>query len=102
VKYAYDLNPLVVNHPTLPAAFIENAAGTNFLDVQYVQRNPPAGVSYTPQHSTNMTDWNADPAGFLQVGSVASSNNTSIITLRVLGAVSSALQRFARIAIQKQ
>ena len=102
VKYAFNLNPLVVNHPSLPAGFVENAAGTNFFDVQFVQRNPPAGVNYLPQVSTNLISWSSDPANFLQVNSVASSNNTSVVTLRLLGAVASAPSRFVRVAIQKQ
>jgi hypothetical protein len=102
VKYAFNLNPLVVNHPSLPAAFLENGTGTNYLDVQFVQRNPPAGVSYTPQVSTNLTSWSSDPAFFFQVGSIASSNNTSLVTLRLQGAVNSTPTRFVRIAILKQ
>ncbi|MDR3459642.1 MAG: hypothetical protein P4N60_19610 [Verrucomicrobiae bacterium] len=102
VKYAFNLNPLAVNHPVLPAAVLENGAGTNFLDLQYVQRNPPAGVSYTPQVSTNLVSWSSDPAFFSQAGLVASSNDTSVVTLRLQGPVNAAPARFVRLAIQKQ
>jgi len=102
VKYAFNLNPLAVNHPALPAAFVESGTGTNFLDVEFVERNPPAGVSYTPQVSNDLISWSSDPANFLQVGSAASSNNTSVVTLRLLGSIGSAVSRFVRIAIQRQ
>jgi hypothetical protein len=80
---------------------LESASGTNFLDLQFVQRNPPAGVSYTPQLATNLASWSSDPANFLQVSSIPSSNNTSVVTLRLLGPINSAPWRFLRIAIQK-
>jgi hypothetical protein len=101
VKYAFDLNPLIVNEPALPAGFIESNAGTNYFDVKFVQRNPPAGVLYIPQVSTNLFSWDSDAANFSQVDSVASSNNTAIVTLRLQGAVNTAFGRFVRIAIQK-
>lgn len=102
VKYAFNLNPLVVNHATLPSAFIEPVASAHFLDIQFVQRNAPAAVSYTPQVSTNLLSWNSDPSQFLQVGTSASSNNVAMVTLRLLGSVEDSPGRFVRIAIQKQ
>jgi len=102
VKYAFDLNPLVVNHPSLPAGFIESSARTNYFDIQFVERNPPAGVLYLPQLSTNLIAWDGNPTNFVAVGSVASTNNTSVVTLRLLPPISTTQYEFVRIAIQKQ
>jgi hypothetical protein len=71
VKYAFGLNPRVVNHPSLPAGFFESGGGTNCFDVRFVERDPPAGVLYLPQVSTNLVDWDGAPTDFLPVGSVA-------------------------------
>lgn len=86
----------------LPLARVESGGGSNYLEVQFVQRNPPAGVTYTPQVSTNLISWSSDPANFLPVQSVASSNNSSLITLRLSGALPLAPARFVRIALEKQ
>src|SRR5208282_1117775 len=102
VKYAFDLNPRIVNHPSLPAGFIESGGGTNYFDIQFVGRNPPAGVLYLPQLSTNLIAWDGNPTNFVAVGSVSSTNNTSVVTLRLAPPISAASYQFVRIAIQKQ
>ena len=102
VKYAFDLNPRVVNHPSLPAGFIESSAGMNYFDVQFVRRDPPAGVLYVPEVSTNLIEWDGAATNFVAVGSLSSTNNTSVVTLRLLSPISATPFEFMRIAIQKQ
>jgi hypothetical protein len=102
VKYAFDLNPLVANHPALPAGLVDRSTGTNFFDIQFVELNPPAGVAYVPQVSTNFAAWNSDPANFLEVNSTPYSTNASVVTLRLAGALETAPARYVRLAIEKQ
>jgi hypothetical protein len=101
VKYAFDLNPRAINRPALPAGFIDTVTGTNFFDFKFVQRNPPAGVAYLPQVSTNLVAWDAAPANFAAVNSIPASNNTSVVTMRLLSPISEESSRFVRVAIQK-
>ena len=101
VKYAFALNPLIVNHPALPAGFIDGSTGTNYYDFQFVELNPPAGVLYFPEVSTNLSSWDGDPANFTQINSVRAGTNAAVVTMRLAGAVGGAAARFVRIAIQK-
>jgi hypothetical protein len=102
VKYAFNLNPLVVNHPSLPRGQIENFGGSNYLDVTFLQRNPPAGVQYIPQVSSNLTTWDSSPSNFTQVSSIPDADGISQVTLRLQPAIGvSLLQRFVRIGISR-
>ncbi|MGA2247938.1 MAG: hypothetical protein ABSH48_23375 [Verrucomicrobiota bacterium] len=102
VKYAFDLDPLVVNHPALPAGLIDGSTGTNYFDYQFVELNPPAGVLYVPQVSSNLISWSSDPANFSLVNAASWSTNASVVTLRLAGPVSTVPARFVRLAIEKQ
>ncbi len=102
VKYAFDLDPLVVNHPSLPAGLVDDRTGTNYFDYQFVELNPPAGVLYIPQVSSNLISWDSAPANFLPVGSTSWSTNASLVTLRLAGVLGSVPAQFVRLAIQKE
>jgi hypothetical protein len=102
VKYAFDLNPLVVNHPTLPAGFLDTNTGTNFFDYQFVELNAPSGINYMPQVSSNLIVWDSTPANFIQVNSAVWSTNAALITLRLAEPVDAAAAQFVRLAIQRQ
>jgi hypothetical protein len=102
VKYAFDLNPLEVNHPTLPAGFLETSTGTNFFDYQFVELNAPSGITYTPQVSTNLVAWDSTPNHFMQVNSAVWSTNAAVVTLRLAEPVDATPVQFVRLAIQRQ
>src|SRR6266567_4620180 len=101
VKYAFGLNPRLKNHPSLPAGFFASDGGTNFFHFEFVQRNPPADVLYTPQISTDLIAWDGNATNFATVNVAASSNNTSIATMRLQTPQSAAPGGFVRIAIQR-
>jgi hypothetical protein len=101
VKYAFDLNPRMVNDPALPRGFIASDSGTNYFHLQFIERNPPADVQYIPQVSSDLTAWSSDPSNFQQVGLDPSSNNTAVVTMRLLAPADTAPRRFVRVAIQR-
>ncbi len=101
VKYAFDLNPRLKNRPSLPAGFIAGDGGTDFFHFEFVQRNPPADVQYVPQISSDLITWDGTATNFATVNVAASSNNTSIATMRLQTPQSATPRSFVRIAIQK-
>jgi hypothetical protein len=101
VEFAFALNPRNVSHPAFTSAFIEHFSGTNYLDVQFTQRNPPADVQYVPQVSNDLSTWDSSPANFTVAAAVPGTNQTSLVTLRLLPSLHVTPARFVRIAIQR-
>ncbi len=101
MKYAFGLNPRLKNHhPSLPAGFFASDAGTNYFHFEFVQRDPPADVVYTPQISSDLITWDGNATNFATEKVTASSNNTSIATMRLQTPQSAEPSSFVRIAIQ--
>ncbi len=98
VEYAFNLNPRVASHPTTPRAFIQNVGGQDYLHIQYIQRNAPAGVSYEVQTSADLITWSA--GNFTQMDSSDNGDGTSLITMRDQSPITAAC-RFVRVAKQK-
>lgn len=101
VEFAFNLNPRAVSQPSLPRGFVQNVSGQDYFHVQFTQRNPPAGVQYLLQTSTNLLSWITSPASFTQVSTSDNGDGTSLLTLRLQAAISNAPQSFVRIAIQR-
>lgn len=101
VEYAFALNPRQVSHPGLPRALVESTNGMNFLQIQFTRRDPPADVNYVPQVSVDLAAWDSNPANFTIANTLPGTNNTSLVTLRLLPPLDSVPVRFVRIAIQR-
>ena len=101
VEYAFNLNPRVATHPGVPRAFVQNVSGQSYLQVQYTQRNAPAGVQYLLQTSADLLSWTNSPASFSEVGSNDNGDGTSLVTLRFQPPLTANPQMFVRIAIQR-
>ena len=102
VEYAFNLNPRVPDHPTLPRAFWETVDGQPHLCLQFTRRNPPAAIEYVPQLSTNLLTWADSSAEFSQTGSIDQEDGTALVTLRLLAPLAANLSPlFLRIAIRR-
>ena len=101
VEFAFNLNPRAVSHPSLPAGFMAAVGGTNYFHFVFVQRDAPAGVQYIPQVSADLVDWNASATNFAPVSVAASTNSTSLVTMRLQTPEDATSQRFVRVAIQR-
>lgn len=97
VKFAFNLNPRVLNHPTLPRAFVAAVDGQTYLHLEFIRRNPPADVQYAPQISTDLVTW-AD-AALTPVSALDQGDGTSRVTLRLNGPVQSTGWTYLRVAI---
>jgi len=101
VEYAFNLNPRISSQPTLPRAFIQSVSGQPYLHVQFTRRNEPADVQYLLQNSSDLLSLPTNPANFAEVSASDNGDGTSLVTERLLAPVSSAVQSFVRIAIQR-
>jgi len=101
VEYAFNLNPRIPSHPALPRAYLQNSAGQNYLQVQYTQRNAPAGVQYLLQTSPDLRSWTNSQSSFTPFNSVDNGDGTSLVTLRFQPPLTLNPQMFVRIAIQR-
>lgn len=99
VEFAFNLNPRVALHINLPSAFVQNISGHDYLEIQYTQRNAPAGVQYLLQTSPDLLSWNT--TSFIQVNATDNGDGTSLITLRLQTPITDAPGQFVRIAIQR-
>jgi len=99
VEYAFNLNPRVADHPSLPRAFLEHTAGATYLDVQFTRRNAPTDVAYLPQTSNDLRVWN--PASATELSAVDNGDGTSLVTLRILSDPETVSPVFVRIAVSK-
>jgi hypothetical protein len=101
VEFAFNLHPRVVSSPGLPRGFVQSVSGQICFDVQFTQRNPPAGVQYLMQTSPDLSAWTTSPGSFSQVSSNNSGDGTSLMTMRLQSAITNAPQFFVRIAVQR-
>jgi hypothetical protein len=101
LEYAFNLDPRVISHPGLPRAFVGNVDGQDYLHVQYTRRNPPAGVTYLLQSSTDLFSWNTSPGSFTPVSVSDNNDGTSLVTLRLQTPITDVTQSFVRIAVQR-
>jgi hypothetical protein len=101
VEYAFNLDPRVLSQPLVPRAFIQNLSGQDYLHIQYTRRNPPADVQYLLQNSSDLFALQTNPANFTEVSTSDNGDGTSLVTVRLLAPLSSAMQSFVRIAIQR-
>jgi len=101
LEYAFGLNPRVASHPGLPLAYVQNTGGQNYLQVQYTQRNPPAGIQYRLETSSDLLAWTNNPASFTQLDSHNNGDGTSLVTLRLQAPLAASPQMFVRIAVTR-
>jgi hypothetical protein len=101
VEFAFNLDPRVTSHPNLPRAFLQDVSGQDRLQIQYTQRNAPAGVKYALQTSSDLFSWNTDVTNFTQVSTADNGDGTSLVTMQLQSSITNSPQMFLRVGIQK-
>ena len=100
IEYAFNLNPRAVDHAALPRAYLATSGGHNYLEVQFTQRNAPAGIQYIPETSMDLISWSDNTSGFTQITSQDNGDGTSLLTLRLQAPVDNSAAVFVRIAVR--
>jgi alpha-L-arabinofuranosidase len=99
VEFAFNLNPRLASHTSLPRGFVQNVSGQDYFHIQYTQRNAPAGVQYLLQTSPDLFSWSA--ASFTPVSSTDNGDGTSLVTVRLQNPITGTPHQFVRVAIQR-
>src|SRR5882724_5559119 len=94
LEYALGLNPNVANVSGLPAVGLTNG----FLTLTYTRVNSATDITYLPEVSGNLINWNNGP-GFVNQSVLASNSVFQTIQARDLVPVGGAPSRFIRLHI---
>ena len=98
LEFALNLPPHTPSQSGLPRTGIRTVGANRHLTFTYTRRPASDGVTYTPQTSTDLQNWNPDPAQFVPVSTTQLPGGLLEIELR-LAAPFSFEHRFVRLRV---
>ena len=98
MEFALNLPPHTPSQSGLPRTGIRTVGANRHLTFTYTRRPASDGVTYTPQTSTDLQNWNPDHAQFVPVSTTQLPSGLLEIELR-LAAPLSFEHRFVRLRV---